>query len=106
MALAADRGWVGGTHDRVLMHSPPAFDASTYELWVPLLSGGTVVVAANDQLDAGELRLLIADEGVTAAFFTTALFNAVAAEHPAALAGLRVVFTGGEPPRRERCGGC
>src|ERR1017187_1827251 len=96
IALAADRGWAGGTHERVLMHSPPAFDASTYELWVPLLSGGTVVVAAGDQLDAGELRQLIPGAGVTAAFFTTALFNAVAAEQPAALAGLRVVLTGGE----------
>ncbi|MBC3840502.1 hypothetical protein GXW82_10425 [Streptacidiphilus sp. 4-A2] len=44
--LTADRQWRGGAHERVLLHSPHAFDASTYELWVPLLSGGTVVVAA------------------------------------------------------------
>ncbi|WP_229928169.1 AMP-binding protein, partial [Kitasatospora indigofera] len=43
--LAADRRWRGGAHDRILLHSPHAFDAATYELWVPLLAGGTVVVA-------------------------------------------------------------
>ena len=37
-ALAADPAFTG--HDRVLLHSPHTFDASTYELWVPLLTGG------------------------------------------------------------------
>ncbi|MEU1950091.1 AMP-binding protein, partial [Streptomyces sp. NPDC020125] len=40
-ALVADRAFAG--HDRVLVHSPQAFDASTYELWVPLLRGGRAV---------------------------------------------------------------
>ncbi|MFE3785937.1 AMP-binding protein, partial [Amycolatopsis sp. NPDC059090] len=39
-ALATDPRFAG--HERVLLHSPLAFDASTYELWVPLLNGGTV----------------------------------------------------------------
>jgi len=95
VALAADRSWAGGAHGRVLMHSPPAFDASTYELWVPLLSGGTVVVEPG-QLDVASLRRLIAAEQVRALFLTTALFNLVAAEQPAALAAVGVVLTGGE----------
>src|SRR5439155_17530 len=46
--LAVDRRFASGAHgagghDRVLLHSPLAFDASTYELWVPLLRGGCVV---------------------------------------------------------------
>ncbi|WP_438918950.1 AMP-binding protein [Kosakonia cowanii] len=40
-ALALDRRWRAEDHQRVLLHSPSAFDASTYELWVPLLGGGT-----------------------------------------------------------------
>ncbi|MER7666833.1 AMP-binding protein, partial [Streptomyces sp. NPDC096193] len=44
-ALALDPRFDRSAHERVLLHSPAAFDASTYELWVPLLSGGTVVVA-------------------------------------------------------------
>ncbi|MBC3839631.1 AMP-binding protein [Streptacidiphilus sp. 4-A2] len=38
--LVGDTGWGNGAHRRVLMHSPHSFDASTYEMWVPLLSGG------------------------------------------------------------------
>jgi amino acid adenylation domain-containing protein len=94
-ALASDRRWRGGAHDRVLMHSPPAFDASTYELWVPLLSGGTVVTVP-DQLDVTTMRHLIAAEHVSALFLTTALFSLIAAEQPGALARARVVLFGGE----------
>jgi amino acid adenylation domain-containing protein len=95
VALASDRCWLGSAHDRVLMHSPPAFDASTYELWVPLLSGGTVV-AGPGELDVASLQRLIAAEHVRALFLTTPLFNLVATEQPTALAGVSVVLTGGE----------
>ncbi len=95
VALASDRCWLGSAHDRVLMHSPPAFDAATYELWVPLLTGGTVV-AQPGQLDVASLRRLVAAEQVSALFLTTALFNLVVAEQPTALAGVSVVLTGGE----------
>ncbi|MDN3026499.1 amino acid adenylation domain-containing protein [Streptomyces sp. S.PB5] len=96
VAFSADPRWRGGAHDRLLMHSPHAFDASTYELWVPLLSGGTVVVAPAAGLDAAKLRELSARHGVTSAFLTAALFNLIATEDPGAFAGLRAVITGGE----------
>ncbi|WP_018657899.1 non-ribosomal peptide synthetase [Actinomadura flavalba] len=85
-----------GAHDRVLVHSPHAFDASTYELWVPLLAGGTAVVAPPGRLDAAALERLVAAEDVTGLFITTTLFNLVAEERPEAFAGLREVLTGGE----------
>lgn len=94
--LAHDRRWRGGAHDRVLMHSAYAFDASTYEIWVPLLTGGCVVVAPGAHLDADTLATLVAQHGVTAAFLTTTLFNAIVAEAPQALAPLREVLVGGE----------
>ena len=95
VAFASDRSWTGGAHQRVLMHSTTAFDASTYELWVPLLSGGTVVVERGE-LEVESLRRLIAREQVSALFLTTALFNLVAAERPETFTGVRVVLTGGE----------
>ncbi|MDA5280825.1 non-ribosomal peptide synthetase [Streptomyces sp. Isolate_45] len=95
VALAADARWTTG-HERVLLHSPHAFDASTYEMWAPLLGGGRIVVAPPGQLDADGLRTLVAEEGLTAMFMTTALFNLVAEEDPSVFGGLTEVWTGGE----------
>ncbi|MFE7614693.1 amino acid adenylation domain-containing protein [Streptomyces sp. NPDC057496] len=95
-ALAFDARWSGGSHRRVLMHSPYAFDASTYEMWAPLLSGGRVVLGPAGGIDAQALRQTVAEHGVTAVFLTTALFNVLAEEHPDAFRGMREVLTGGE----------
>ncbi|MYV57806.1 AMP-binding protein, partial [Streptomyces sp. SID3212] len=72
------------------------FDASTFEIWVPLLNGGRVVVAPPGVLEARVLAELVERHGVTALFLTTALFNVVAETDPAAFAGLRLVAAGGE----------
>ncbi|WP_093761613.1 non-ribosomal peptide synthetase [Streptomyces sp. BpilaLS-43] len=95
-ALAADHRWGDGAADAVLLHSAYVFDASTFELWVPLLNGGRVVVAPEGPLQPGALRDSVARHGVTAAFLTTALFNVVAETDPGALGLLRLVATGGE----------
>ncbi|PWW60409.1 non-ribosomal peptide synthetase [Actinokineospora spheciospongiae] len=96
VSLAFDPCWRGGEQDRVLAHSPHSFDASTYELWVPLLSGGCVVQAPPGELGVADLDRVITERGVTCAFFTTALFNLLAQESPATLGALRQVWTGGE----------
>ncbi|MET8091479.1 amino acid adenylation domain-containing protein [Micromonospora sp. NPDC005220] len=95
VAFAADERWHSG-HERVLFHSPHAFDASTYEIWVTLLGGAHLVVAPPGQLDADGLRRLTGEQGLTAIFLTTALFNLIAEEDPGAFAGLREVWSGGE----------
>ncbi|WP_432156317.1 amino acid adenylation domain-containing protein [Streptomyces sp. bgisy153] len=95
-ALAADHRFAGDAHRRVLLHSPLAFDASTYELWVPLLSGGEVVVAPPGETDLAFLRTQLTGGGVTAVFLTTALFNLLAEEPGDPLSGVREVWTGGE----------
>ncbi|WP_158892622.1 non-ribosomal peptide synthetase [Amycolatopsis anabasis] len=95
-ALAFDRAFTGGAHERVLLHSPQAFDASTYELWAPLLNGGRVVVAPPGEPDVEVFRRVIAEHGVTGAFFTTGLFRLIAQEAPECFAGMREVWTGGD----------
>ncbi|MGW5053661.1 non-ribosomal peptide synthase/polyketide synthase [Actinokineospora sp. NPDC004072] len=95
VALAADRRFAEG-HERVLLHSPHAFDATTYEVWVPLLTGGAVVVAPPGDLEPATLRALIARHGLTAVWLTAGLFRLVAQDDPAALRGLREVWTGGD----------
>ncbi|WP_328318524.1 non-ribosomal peptide synthetase [Streptomyces sp. NBC_00388] len=96
VALAADPAFAGAPHRRVLLHSPLAFDASTYELWVPLLSGGEVVIAPPGEADAAVLRDVLRAGRVTAAFFTTALFNLLTEGDDSPQAGLREIWTGGE----------
>ncbi|MDF2813285.1 MAG: hypothetical protein K0S56_4316, partial [Microvirga sp.] len=96
LGLAFDRRWQPGHHDRVLLHSPYAFDASTYELWVPLLTGGTIVVAPPGPIDHATLERLVADEHLTGVFITTSLFNLFAEEKPDCFAGLKAVWTGGD----------
>ncbi|KAF9137869.1 hypothetical protein BGX21_007582, partial [Mortierella sp. AD011] len=41
--LAINNGYANiGAHDRVAFAANPAFDASTFEIWAPLLNGGRV----------------------------------------------------------------
>ncbi|QEU91123.1 amino acid adenylation domain-containing protein [Streptomyces kanamyceticus] len=96
VGLALDPCWRGAAQERVLAHSPHSFDASTYELWVPLLSGRTVVVAPPGELGAPELERVIQDNDVSCVFLTTALFNFLVQERVEALRGLKQVWTGGE----------
>ncbi|SDY29709.1 non-ribosomal peptide synthetase, partial [Lysobacter enzymogenes] len=95
VALAFDRRYDRG-HGRVLMHSAHAFDASTYEMWVPLLRGGRIEIAPPGELDAAALARTIAASGVEALFLTTALFRLLAEDHPACFAGVGEVWSGGE----------
>ncbi|QCX76495.1 Linear gramicidin synthase subunit D [Streptomyces sp. YIM 121038] len=99
-ALAADRVYEGGAHERVLMHSAQAFDASTYELWVPLLNGGAIVVAPPGRLDVATLARIAEEHRPTGALLATGLFRVVADEQPEVFAGFREVLSGGDvlPP--------
>ncbi|OLB76499.1 MAG: hypothetical protein AUI14_18585 [Actinobacteria bacterium 13_2_20CM_2_71_6] len=94
--LVFDRRFGNGAHERVLVHSPLAFDASTYELWVPLLAGGRVVVAPPGDVDVATLRRMVAEHGVTGLWLTSGLFRVAMQEDPACLSGIREVWTGGD----------
>ncbi|MCA1697198.1 MAG: amino acid adenylation domain-containing protein, partial [Actinobacteria bacterium] len=96
VALAFARCFAGGGHERVLLHSPQAFDASTYELWVPLLTGGQVVVAPPGELTVEALRHVIINHGVTGLWLTAGLFRLIAQDAPDCLAQVREVWTGGD----------
>ncbi|MFJ9968327.1 amino acid adenylation domain-containing protein, partial [Streptomyces avermitilis] len=95
-ALALDPRFDPHAHQRVLLHSPTAFDASTYELWVPLLNGGTVIIAPAGDLDVPTLHHVITEQHVTALWLTSSLFNVIADHAPQCLAKVRQVWTGGE----------
>ncbi|GLZ27982.1 hypothetical protein Lesp02_01720 [Lentzea sp. NBRC 105346] len=96
VALAHDRRLRGPNHERVLVHSTPAFDASTYELWVPLLRGGRLVFAPPGRLDPATLARLVRTHGVTGAWVAAGLFRVIAEEAPESFAGMREVWAGGD----------
>ena len=77
--------------------SNPAFDAISFEVWVPLLTGGCCVildeatVAAPDRLAAALLAT-----GVDTMFITAALFNTVVEQLPHCFTGVRQLLVGGD----------
>ncbi|MEE1766758.1 AMP-binding protein, partial [Streptomyces sp. JV185] len=102
--LAAQTMYANGCHTRVLFHSAMAFDASTYEMWVPWLNGGTLVVAPAGHLAPADYQRLLSEHRITALWLTAGLFRVMAEEVPEAFAGVREVWAGGDvvPPEAVR----
>uniref|UniRef100_UPI003F84846B amino acid adenylation domain-containing protein n=1 Tax=Actinosynnema sp. TaxID=1872144 RepID=UPI003F84846B len=94
--LALDPVWRGGAHERVLLHAPVAFDLSTYELWVPLLSGGCVVVTPPGEFDPAVLHEVITRQRVTALVLPYSLLSLLVDERPETFAHVRELITAGE----------
>ncbi|TYB69123.1 non-ribosomal peptide synthetase [Nonomuraea sp. PA05] len=91
--------------DRMAQVNNPAFDATTFEVYGALTSGGCLVIISRDLLtDPAEFGEAIKRHGVTTALLATSVFHEIAAGNPAAFAPLRVLVTGGEAldPRRAR----
>ncbi|MGW1751715.1 non-ribosomal peptide synthetase [Streptomyces sp. NPDC002092] len=91
-----DRHWQEAGRSTVLWHAPNTSDALALDVWVPLLSGGRVVVAPPGDLDIDALTTARAAHGISTVWLPSGLFSAIAAERPEALAGLREVWTGGD----------
>ncbi|HEY1546572.1 MAG TPA: amino acid adenylation domain-containing protein [Kofleriaceae bacterium] len=81
---------------KFLHAAPLGFDASTLELWGPLLHGGTCVIYSDPIPTGRGLAKSIAAHGVTSMWLTAALFNTVVDEDPKLLTGIKQLFTGGE----------
>lgn len=73
-----------------------AFDASTFEIWGALLTGGRCALHPEAVPTGVGLSATIRGNGVTTMFLTTALFNSVVDEDPDILKGLRQLYVGGE----------
>ncbi|WP_095118443.1 non-ribosomal peptide synthase/polyketide synthase [Pseudomonas sp. Irchel s3f10] len=83
--------------DRVVFASNPAFDASTMDIWGPLLNGGRVVIIDHQTLlDPNAFGRELRASGATILFVTTALFNQYVQLIAQALKGLRILLCGGE----------
>ena len=81
---------------RVLHAAPLGFDASTLEIWGPLLNGGCCVLHPEPVPTPRGLAATIAEHRVDAAWLTAALFNSIVDTDPTCLAGLKELLIGGE----------
>ena len=85
-----------GPESRTLLLAPTAFDASTFELWAPLLHGGTCGVFPDPHPDLDRLGQVIREERVNCLWLTAGLFNHVIDSSPEILATVGHVLTGGD----------
>ncbi|MFF2378430.1 amino acid adenylation domain-containing protein [Streptomyces xiamenensis] len=95
-ALVADRCWRRGYRKRVLVHSPQAFDALTYEVWIPLTTGGELIVASGEHFDVRSAGRAMKAHGVTDLYLTAKLFSVIVQDSTEVLRGLREVWSGAE----------
>ena len=85
-----------GPELRTLLLAPTAFDASTFELWSPLLSGGTCVIFRDRMPGIMRLAKVVREGRVNCLWLTASLFNHVIDGDCECLATVGHVITGGE----------
>jgi amino acid adenylation domain-containing protein len=83
--------------DRFACLSNPAFDAISFEVWAPLLTGGCCIVIGDAELqDPPVLAARLEAERIDTLFMTVSLFNAIVDQHPRCFSTVRQVLIGGE----------
>jgi amino acid adenylation domain-containing protein len=85
-----------GADDTVLQLAPVAFDASTLELWGPLLNGGRLALFPPVLPTLEALGEFIARQGVTTAWLTAGLFHQMVDTNLPGLRPLRQLLAGGD----------
>ncbi|HEU4628277.1 MAG TPA: amino acid adenylation domain-containing protein, partial [Gemmatimonadaceae bacterium] len=79
-----------------LQFAPLSFDASTFELWGPLLNGGRLVMLPPHLPSLRELGDVIREQGVTTLWLTAGLFSQMVDLHLDGLRPLRQLLAGGD----------
>jgi len=85
-----------GPDEVFVLFAPAAFDASTFEIWGPLLNGGRLIVMPPRASSLDELGRVLRENRVTTLFLTTAFFNLMVDQRLEDLIPVRQLFTGGE----------
>jgi len=93
-----------GLEEVFLQYAPISFDASTLEIWGPLLNGGRLVLMPPQASSLVDLGRTIRDQGVTAMWLTAGLFSLMVEQRLEDLAPLRQLLAGGDvlPARHVR----
>lgn len=103
LRLAADTGLLRPADDEdpgrrrsMLRMAPLAFDASTLELFHPLLNGDRIAILPPGPASPQAIRGFLRDEEITHAWLTSGIFRLVAQYDAASLGSLRQLLTGGD----------
>ena len=95
--LVRDTDYIRFGRDEVfLLFAPIAFDASTLEIWGPLLNGGRLVLAPSGPLSPGEIKRMLARHQVTTLWLTAGLFHPMADYGFSGLPALSQLLAGGD----------
>ncbi|MGW6980819.1 amino acid adenylation domain-containing protein [Streptomyces sp. NPDC054932] len=96
--------WTARTHalspgDRILFKTSVGFDAAGWEVFAPLVTGATVVIApAGAERDPAALLRAVADHGVTVLQVVPSVLRLLVAEGDwSGCSALRLLFCAGEP---------
>jgi len=79
-----------------LQFSPISFDASTFEIWAPLLNGGCLAIMPPETQSLDEIGTAIRKYGVTIMWLTAGLFNVMVDQYLNNLRPLRQLLVGGD----------
>ncbi|KOY63119.1 hypothetical protein AM629_05190 [Photorhabdus heterorhabditis] len=96
--LVINNGYVEiGRDDRVVFAANPAFDASTFEVWSPLLNGGTLVVIDHATLLTPKAFVqALQDYRITILWLSVGLFNRLAEDLSPVLPQIKSLIVGGD----------
>ncbi|MBO4207828.1 non-ribosomal peptide synthetase, partial [Micromonospora echinofusca] len=95
--LVVDNGFLPVHPDDVFVqYAPLAFDASTLEVWGPLLNGACLVVPPPEDLSPEELCAYAGKQGATVLWLTAGLFHRAVENGLDHLRGLRYLLAGGD----------
>ncbi|NLS92893.1 MAG: amino acid adenylation domain-containing protein [Planctomycetaceae bacterium] len=85
-----------GPSERILQLAPLTFDASTFEIWGPLLNGGQLCVFPAGLPSMDDLGAFVRGNDITTLWLTTGLFHELADRQFDAFSGVRQLLTGGD----------
>ncbi|MEM9080136.1 MAG: amino acid adenylation domain-containing protein, partial [Verrucomicrobiota bacterium] len=83
-------------NETYLLASALSFDASTFEIWAPLLNGGKLVLLPPGPPSIDGIADAITHHGVTTMWLTSGLFQLMVEENLEALKPLRQLLAGGD----------
>ena len=79
-----------------LQLAPLAFDASTLEIWGPLLNGGVLAIMPPGLVSLAQIGQALGDYQVTTLWLTAGLFNAMVEQQLEPLSKVKQVLAGGD----------